>query len=103
MSLNVTVNKDHGKLKFQLSGRFDFNSNKAFRTAYESGLKDVSTGSIIIDLGGVDYMDSSALGMLLLFKETADEQNRMITLMNCQETVREILDIVNFGKLFSIQ
>ncbi len=103
MSLSVTINKDQGKLKFLLAGRFDFNSNKEFRKAYESGLNDVSTGAITVDLSGVDYMDSSALGMLLLFKERADEENRMIKLTNCQETVREILEIVNFGKLFAIQ
>lgn len=103
MSLNVEVKDHNGRLRLALSGRFDFNSNRDFRKAYEEGLKRHDTGSIELDFHGVDYMDSSALGMLLLFKERAEEFDRSISLINCQESVREILDVVNFGKLFSIQ
>lgn len=102
MSLNVEVKDHNGRLRLSMSGRFDFNSNRDFRKAYEDGLKRYATGGIELDFHGVDYMDSSALGMLLLFKERAEELDRSISLINCQESVREILDVVNFGKLFSI-
>lgn len=103
MALNVEVKNSNGRLKLAMSGRFDFNSNRDFRKAYEEGMKRFASGPIEIDFHGVDYMDSSALGMLLLFKERAEEHERSISLVNCQESVREILDVVNFGKLFSIQ
>lgn len=103
MPLNVDVKDNNGRLRLSMSGRFDFNSNRDFRKAYEDGLKRFSSGPIEIDFHGVDYMDSSALGMLLLFKERAGEQDRSISLLNCQDSVREILDVVNFGKLFVIQ
>ena len=102
MALNVEIRDNNGKLKLLMSGRFDFNSNRDFRKAYEEGMKRISSGNIEIDFSGVHYMDSSALGMLLLFKERAGEDNRNISLVNCQESVREILDVVNFGKLFTI-
>ena len=102
MALNVEIRDNNGKLKLLMSGRFDFNSNRDFRKAYEEGMKRISSGNIELDFSGVDYMDSSALGMLLLFKERAGEENRNIALVNCQESVREILDVVNFGKLFTI-
>lgn len=103
MSLHVDIKDHNGRLRLSMSGRFDFNSNRDFRKAYEDGLKRHVTGPIEIDFHGVEYMDSSALGMLLLFKERAEEHNRSIALINCQGSVREILDVVNFSKLFSIQ
>ena len=103
MALNVEVKDHNGRLKLAMSGRFDFNSNRDFRKAYEEGMDRYPSGPIEIDFSGVDYMDSSALGMLLLFKERASEQDRSIALLNCQDSVREILDVVNFGKLFASQ
>jgi anti-anti-sigma factor len=55
-----------------------------------------------LDLGGVDYIDSSALGMLLLLKERADTAKKPVALQNCTGTVRQVLEIANFGKIFSI-
>ncbi|VAX30456.1 hypothetical protein MNBD_NITROSPIRAE01-717 [hydrothermal vent metagenome] len=103
MALNVEVKNHNGRLRLMMSGRFDFNSNRNFRKAYEDGMERYATGPIELDFNGVDYMDSSALGMLLLFKERAEELDRSISLVNCQESVLEILDVVNFGKLFSIK
>lgn len=61
---------DRATLK--LSGRFDFHSHRDFRAAYEKILETGAVREIIIDFGEVDYLDSSALGMLLLLREKAD-------------------------------
>jgi len=58
--------------------------------------------SINIDLGGVDYLESSALGMLLIAKERAAARNVHLQLTKCTGRVREILDIANFGKIFKL-
>ena len=55
-----------------------------------------------IDLGEVDYLDSSALGMLLMLREKAQAANKKIVLSNCKGSVRQVLEIANFGKLFTI-
>ncbi len=103
MEFFVDTGSDDGRLKLKLSGRFDFNGSKVFRHACDEGMTRIRSGNIEVDFEGVDYMDSSALGMLLLFKDLAEKENRKITLTNCQETVREILDVVNFDQLFAIK
>jgi anti-anti-sigma factor len=55
-----------------LSGRFDFSAHGEFRRHYEEVMKQAGVKGLDVDLGGVDYIDSSALGMLLLLKESAD-------------------------------
>lgn len=85
-----------------LSGRFDFTLHKDFRDSYEQALADKVVKEIEINLRDVDYLDSSALGMLLLLKDRAAQAGASIFLSNCRETVRQILEIANFHKLFTI-
>ena len=49
------------------------------------------------------YLDSSALGMLLLLRDHAGGDLSSIKIINCNEDVRKILVISNFGRLFTIQ
>jgi anti-anti-sigma factor len=50
----------------------------------------------------VAYLDSSALGMLLMVRERAQAANKEISLSQANPTVMKILDIANFSKLFTI-
>lgn len=84
-----------------LHGRFTFDSHKDFRNAFSEHLTSKSR-EITIDFSAVDYMDSAALGMLLLARERASDQGKTVTLINCRGTVKAVLDIANFQRLFSI-
>jgi anti-anti-sigma factor len=55
-----------------------------------------------VDLSGTDYLDSSALGMLLLLREHAGGEGSKIDIVNSSPDVKKILDVANFGKLFEI-
>lgn len=90
------------KATLTLSGRFDFTLHKDFRDAYEQALANKAVKQIDINLRDVEYLDSSALGMLLLLKDRAAQTGAGISLSNCRETVRQILEIANFHKLFPI-
>jgi anti-anti-sigma factor len=82
--------------------RFDFNTHREFRNAYETALATPGVRTIHVDLKDVAYLDSSALGMLLLLKEKAEVTGQNVALVNSHGTVRDILDVANFNKLFSI-
>jgi HptB-dependent secretion and biofilm anti anti-sigma factor len=86
-----------------MSGRFDFNVHRAFRETYDPLLPQKDISSLEIDLGGVEYLDSSALGMLLLLRERAATEGKEVVLCKPGATVRKILDIANFAKLFTIR
>lgn len=85
-----------------LSGRFDFNRHREFRSACDPLLEDSQVQSVHVDLGQVDYMDSSALGMLLMLRDKANAAKKQVELMNVRGNVKQVLEIANFGKLFSI-
>ncbi|MBI5746077.1 MAG: STAS domain-containing protein [Nitrospirae bacterium] len=101
--MQVKTRRCEDKVVLSLSGRFDFTGHRDFRSGYEEVLKESGMQEIEVDLGGVDYMDSSALGMLLLLKEKAAMSNQKVILSNCKGTIRQILEVANFGKLFTIK
>ncbi|NWO05199.1 MAG: STAS domain-containing protein [Alteromonadaceae bacterium] len=92
---------DNGQtLVISVEGRFDFSSHQAFRDAYEQGDRGVER--YVIDLSETTYLDSSALGMLLLLRDHAGGDAARISIENCNSDVRRILSISNFEQLFSI-
>ena len=76
---------DRATLK--LGGRFDFHSHRDFRSAYEKILETGGFREITIDFGEVDYLDSSALGMLLLLREKAEGAGKNVVLAGLKGTV----------------
>ncbi len=84
-----------------VEGRFDFSSHQEFRDSYASD--DQSSGRYVVDMTNTEYMDSSALGMLLQLREHAGGSNQSVLIRNCNPEIAEILRISNFNKLFTME
>lgn len=82
--------------------RFDFSAHKEFRDTTEPFLLRDEVSELDVDLAAVNYVDSSALGMLPMLRDKTRNARREIRLSRCSPPVRQVLDIVNFGKLFRI-
>ena len=83
-----------------MNGRFDFSQHSEFRQAYEKAEERPSR--FILDMTSVDYMDSSALGMLLILREHAGGESAQVWIKNCGTEIRDILATANFERLFKI-
>jgi ABC-type transporter Mla MlaB component len=55
-----------------------------------------------VNPAGTEYLDSSALGMLLLLREHAGGDTSIINITKVSDDVRKMLDVANFGRLFNI-
>lgn len=100
MEVNVWNNPDKSVIK--LVGRFDFNAHRNFREALDKALAQPGAPAIHLDMGEVSYLDSSALGMLLMARDKAKACGKAVSLANTKGNVRQVLDIANFGKLFPL-
>ena len=98
MSLTVSETDD-GSVKIQISEKFTFDCHREMRAAYEGR---AATTKYIIDLARTDYIDSSALGMLLLLREAAGGDHTKIKLINCNASVKNVFDVANFNLMFDI-
>lgn len=100
MSVTINVSDDKKIATIKIDGRFDFSLHNDFRKSY----KDVvlSAGQYVVDLSSAGYLDSSALGMLLLLKEHAESQSSNVKLTGFNDEIKEILNIASFDKLFTL-
>jgi anti-anti-sigma factor len=94
----VNVSDSAGVLLIAIEGRFDFNILQEFRDAYSE--KEGSQGQFVIDLAQTEYIDSSALGMLLNMKNHLGAEDRQIEIKNCQPNLMKIFSIAHFDKKF---
>ena len=95
----ITVTQHEGEARIVVNGSFVFDLNRAFREAYRS----LPAGtSVTIDLSAADYIDSAGLGMLIRLREHVGGDANRITLTGANPTVKKILEVANFGRLFTI-
>ena len=98
MSVVTEVSPDGKKLTISVKGRFDFAKHQEFRESYEN----IELAAVVVDLKEATYLDSSALGMLLLLRDHAGGDDSDVRVVNSSSDVRKILAISNFDKLFDI-
>lgn len=101
MAISAQLSDENNELIINVAGRFDFSAHQDFRNAYEN-IGD-RPEKFAVDMSNATYLDSSALGMLLLLRDHAGGDEASIRIINCNDDVRKILVISNFGRLFAIQ
>ena len=100
MSISSSISDDSKQVTIAVSGRVDFSNHQDFIQAYKNHPKGEK--NYIVELSGAEYMDSSAMGMLLQLREYSTKQGNCVILANCNQAIQEILRIANFDKLFTV-
>jgi anti-anti-sigma factor len=85
-----------------LRGAFTFNDNAAFRSIIKS-LEESPPPSVVLDFAHVGFIDSAALGMLLLLREEQQKNISHIVLRHAQGQVRKMFDLSKFDNLFIME
>jgi anti-anti-sigma factor len=98
---SVNTAQQGQEVVISISGRFDFNILQNFRDAYSDHAG--STLNFSLDLAQTEYIDSSALGMLLNMKNHLDAEDCGIVIKNCQPNLMKIFTIAHFDKKFKFQ
>lgn len=101
MPVTSDVLADAKTVTIKVSGRFDFAVQNEFRDCYYNtgpGEKN----DFIVDMSSANYMDSSALGMLLMMREYLGGNSADISIINCSPDIKNILTVANFQSLFKM-
>jgi anti-sigma B factor antagonist/stage II sporulation protein AA (anti-sigma F factor antagonist) len=83
-------------------GRIDQATSDGFKVSLAAFLDGCVAGgdSLVLDLGGVDYVSSVGLRVLMLAAKQAKAQGGTVVVAALQPLVREIFDISRFSLVF---
>ncbi len=98
--MNVTQEKRTETVILHMDGRFDFGARKTFKVAMDEAVNERMP--IILDLGQVSFVDSSALGLLVIAHQNLKNKKIPFSLLNPQTYVRQVLDLANVAKMIPI-
>jgi len=99
VGLKIRLDEADGRWVLVLSGELDYGECAAFRVTIDRILKHAPP-SVIVDLSGIEYLDSSGLGLLLsLSKDYGAHGGRLVLVTN--ESVDSILDLTRLSGIFS--
>ncbi len=101
--LIITVPKISTATSIFLKGRFSFQARRELNSIFQNLLNHSAVNSIAINLSEVEYMDSSALGMLLELRNQAIDANRRLILSSPSDVAMQIFDVACFAKIFTIE
>ena len=91
---------NNGVATLSLSGRFYADGFDDFRKGYTELLSKKDIQSLDVDFGRVEFMDPSAIAMLLLLKHRATLSNVSLRLTRCTGAVSNLMKVANLGKVF---
>ncbi len=87
-----------GSLTLKVTGQFNFACYKQFTEA----VGGTSAPRYVVDLSGAEYMDSSALGMLLLLRDKVGQDLSRVQIVSGAGQPHEVLKLANFHRLFNV-
>lgn len=98
--MSVDYKVSNGVLYVTVSGRFDSSERDKFREMNKLLEKDIK--QIEFDLAHAEFMDSSALGMLLVMRDKLVGEKSAFKIKNANNLVKNTLVIVKFDEIFEL-
>jgi anti-anti-sigma factor len=95
----IDVSQQDGTLTITVPARFDSHIIENFRNAYTDIPSDADL-LYVIDLAQTEYIDSSALGMLLNFKHHVQAGDHIVCIKNCKPKLKHIFEMSSFTSMF---
>ena len=93
----IQVTDQNDTVTLRISGRFDFRLIKDFQQ-----LLSKEPRLWVVDFTSVEYVDSSALGMLLLLRERVHGDMQRVHLRGLQGQPRDVLHMAKFDRMFKL-
>jgi anti-anti-sigma factor len=100
MAVSIELEQGEAYWTLTVSGELDYSECAAFRMQIDRVLKAMPPATIV-DMSGIEYLDSSGLGLLLsLSREYASHGGRLVLITG--PTVDSILDLTRLTGIFTI-
>lgn len=94
----------HGDIcTLRLQGRFATGQDALYLHTKAEELKNSGYGKILVDFGGVDYVDSTGIGFLIgIYTSVTKSPAGKFALINTNRRVREVLELTRLAQVIPI-
>jgi anti-anti-sigma factor len=99
--LGLTTQVKQDCVEVALSGDLDMGGAFKLEPELDRLLAEKEVSRVVVDLGGVRFVDSAGLGALLASHERAKDAGVEMKLANPSDPVRRILDLTGTGEVLS--
>ncbi|MBN66247.1 MAG: hypothetical protein CMM94_01595 [Rickettsiales bacterium] len=100
--MDMTKKTEGNTLDVTMSGQFTFHDNNSIR-GLVNDLEQNSYNELVIHFDHVEFIDSAALGMLLLLKDVTDRKGMKCVLSGAQGQVEKMFNLSKFSALFTLR
>jgi anti-anti-sigma factor len=91
------------EMYIRLPEQFDYTHSRDLLSVYPQVFAEAKGKRVILDFSKVAYLDSSALGMLVLLQKKAVEQGIAIAIRGARQEAADILQMANIQKIIDIE
>jgi anti-anti-sigma factor len=85
----------------EIADEFTYGTRKEFSAPVER-LRQSGCSHLILNMTQVTFLDSAAIGLLALVAQQFTAEQRTLSLVGPQGTVKQVLDIANISKLIPV-
>ncbi len=99
--MKYEIKEDGGRSVLVLREQMTYADRQAFDGLVPGLVKQGR--AIVVDMTGLEYMDSAGLGMLLTLRDQADKARVKVSIRSAQGDVKELLRLSCFDTLFAFE
>jgi anti-anti-sigma factor len=98
MDLNIVEDADEDDQSVLLvAGSLDLESRSALLTSGVESLERDDVDGLILDVGGVTFLDSSGIGVFVQLSQEAEDREKSFALRNPSARVQRVLEIAGLA------
>ena len=99
--MQVRKQEEGDQFVYQLEGKFTFTDNMLIRDLL-ADIPNRKEHRILFDMSRLEFIDSAALGMLMLSQEKASDCQKSVSIRGAGGQVSKMLSMARFENFFTI-
>lgn len=100
--MDINIQQDHNKIIVAPVGYIDEETAQSFRRAMDDAIR-VYPESIVLDFAGVDFMDSTGIGMMLSRYKVMRQNDITLSVRNVGKQVDKLFRLTGIYSILNVE
>ena len=100
--MDYNINKNDTDIEIQINGTFTFRDHDKFFEIINE-IEKLKDTKISFNMENCEFIDSAALGMLVIASDEANTRNISLAIKNAKGKVKDLMMIARFDTLYNME